>query len=260
MIIHPIKYNRTINKQLRMKNRFASHRDRHPLGEEGTCHLEDASIRDTNDEKAADEFTTYHVVACGYHAANKKELMYGCSIIRSSTAPSLLFRRPRQYVTILNSASTQQGPTQGELYRLMKMHLTFAIRIFCIWSTCTVPKAVGDIIELQLTLAGRNNLYRSGCSLILYILRLPGRLKLSIRYRVFASLCCLTIARSHRQKFDNVIGQLNKKLYFSFIFFFFLKSTDRIFSTISVRTYIAKYVQKQKAKDQAERCQCHRYI
>lgn len=46
----------------------------------------------------------------------------------------------------------------------------------------------GDIIELQLTLAGRNNLYRSGCSLILYILRLPGRLKLSIRYRVFASL------------------------------------------------------------------------
>lgn len=140
MIIHPIKYNRTINKQLRMKNRFASHRDRHPLGEEGTCHLEDASIRDTNDEKAADEFTTYHVVACGYHAANKKELMYGCSIIRSSTTPSLLFRRPR-YVTILNSALTQQGPTQGELYRLMKMHLTFAIRIFCIWSTCTVPKA-----------------------------------------------------------------------------------------------------------------------
>ena len=140
-----------------MKNRFASHRDRHPLGEEGTCHLEDASIRDTNDEKAADEFTTYHVVACGYHAANKKELMYGCSIIRSSTAPSLLFRRSR-YVTILNSASTQQGPTQGELYRLMKMHLTFAIRIFCIWSTCTVPKAVGDIIELQLTLAGRKQL------------------------------------------------------------------------------------------------------
>lgn len=41
-----------------------------------------------------------------------------------------------------------------------------------------------DIIELQLTLAGRNNLYRSGCSLILYILCLPGRLKLSIRYRV----------------------------------------------------------------------------
>lgn len=48
---------------------------------------------------------------------------------------------------------------------------------------------------------------------------------------------CLTIARSHRQKFDNVIAQLNKKLKFFFLFFF--KSTDEIFSAISVRTYIA---------------------
>lgn len=48
---------------------------------------------------------------------------------------------------------------------------------------------------------------------------------------------CLTIERSYRQKFDNVIAQLNKKL--NFFFFFFFKSTDGIFSTISVRTYIA---------------------
>lgn len=111
-----------------------------------------------------------------------------------------------------------------------------AIRIFCIWSTCTIPKA------------RRYNRITAD----------TGRTKQLVQIRLFAYSIylvfawpfkiidplssyllhyCLTIERSYRQKFDNVIAQLNKKLNFFFSFFF--KSTDGIFSTISVRTYIA---------------------
>lgn len=86
------------------------------------------------------EFATYHV-ACECNAANnKKELMHGCLIIRSSL---LYWPLPGVYYFTSSIRDNLQ-------FRPVQMHKACTdwwkctwrgIRIFCIWGTCTIPKA-----------------------------------------------------------------------------------------------------------------------
>lgn len=88
-------------------------------GEKTLGHLGDTSmIRDTNDEKVAYVvWIRYLPCRVRMYATNKKELMHGCLIIRSSLLywplTGLYFIRPR-YVTIFNFSST--SPDAQGLY------------------------------------------------------------------------------------------------------------------------------------------------
>lgn len=129
----------------------------------------------------SDEFTTYHV-ACGYTQWTKRNWctvarlldplfstgLSRCLLWTSSIRDNLQFR--------IDQIDTRPVPIDENAPDVLLGYFVFRAR--------ALFRKRDDIIELQLTLAGRNNLYRSGCSLILYILWVPGRLKLSIRYRV----------------------------------------------------------------------------
>lgn len=165
--------------------------------------------------------------------------------------------RPR-YVTIFNfdqSRCTRPVPIDENALDVVLGYFVFGAR--------ALFRKRDDIMELQLMgLAGRNNSYGSGCSLILYILCLLDRLKLSIRYRV-RFIIVYTIAWLCRQNF--FIAQLNKKLNEKLKFFFFLFLINRwnildYFCPNESRAYIANTFKNRRQRINGERCQCHRYI
>lgn len=119
-----------------------------------------------------------------------------------------------------------------------------AIRIFCIWSTCTIPKARR---YNRITADTGRTKQLVQIRLFAYSIYLVSAWPFKIIDPLSSYLLhyCLTIERSYRQKFDNVIAQLNKK--FNFFFFFFL-SQQMEYSRLFLSERISRIRPKIKGK------------